>query len=765
LDRDELIRRLMATFRVELDEHSRVFNRELLALEREPHGPGALESIKLLFRSAHSLKGAAHAVGQSELEQHCHSLEELLAGLRDGRRALDPELFAELFAAVDRVSAAGHALAASSAAPAPPPAPAPETPLPARHSLPPASDASERPPPARSAEPEPSAESVRVPGRRLDALLAQSGELQIARLRLDVRREELHALQELVTRLRHEWRGSEWSTRRARARGEASESAAGKNGASKNGAGKNGASEPNGASGGNGGQVASARTARAIAFTRQSLARLDRELERFSSAFAEDMRVIDRAATPLREQIHQARLLPFVEACEGLPRMLRDLLRQQGKEAELVIEGAETELDRSLIDGARDALVHLVRNAVDHGLEPPDERRARGKPARGRIVLAATLRGETVAISVSDDGRGIDEQAVRGRAFELGIEAPDDARALLRLLFVPGFSTAREVTHVSGRGVGLDVVQARVEVMRGTVEVDRAPGGGARFTLTLPLTLSTVRAVFVRAGGEVLALPATSVQRMLRAGPEHLRSIEGREHLALAGNSAPVPLCALGGALALGTSSAPLSKVPLVLVEAGGRQAAFTVDELLGQHEVVARPLGRRLGRMRWVSAATLLPTGRIALLLQPSALIDAAYGERRAEPIALRFASGAKAVQKRLLLVDDSVTTRTLEKSILEAAGYAVLTASDGSAAWHLLQEHGADLVLSDVEMPSMDGFALAQAIRSSKRFRDLPVVLLTARGDEADRARGLEAGADAYLVKSAFDQRTLLETLRQLL
>ena len=725
MDRDELIRRLMATFRIELEEHGRVFNRELLALEREPRGPAALESITLLFRSAHSLKGAAHAVGQSELEAHCHALEELLSGLRDGRRVLDPELFAELFAAVDLVSAAGHALAVPGSSPSssPPPREASER---ARAESEPA-EGSERPARARSEPADAKGESVRVPGRRLDALLAQSGELQVARLRLDVRREELHGLQELVAKLRNEWRGSAWSTRRSN------------------------------------GHVAPARAARSIAFTRQTLARLDRELERFSTAFAEDARVIGRAATPLSEQIHQARLLPFVEACEGLPRMLRDLLRAQGKEAELAIEGADTELDRSLIDGARDALVHLVRNAVDHGLETPEEREARGKPARGRIVLAAVVRGDTVEISVSDDGRGIDPQAVRARAIELGSNPPADLRALLRLIFAPGFSTASVVTHVSGRGVGLDVVQSRVEAMRGQVEVSEAPGGGARFTLTLPLTLSSVRAVFVRAGGELLALPSSHVRRLLRVGPGDLRTIEGKEMLALGG--APLPVVALAGVLALSASEAPLRKVPVVLLEAGGRQAAFTVDELLGQQEVVARPLGRRLGRMRWVSAATLLPTGRVALLLQPSALLESAYGETRAEPLARRFAAGTPVAQKRLLLVDDSVTTRTLEKSILEAAGYSVLTASDGSAAWHLLQEQGADLVLSDVEMPSMDGFALAQAIRSSKRFRDLPVVLLTALESAEDRARGLDAGADAYLVKSAFDQKALLETLRQLL
>jgi two-component system chemotaxis sensor kinase CheA len=744
LDRHELIRRLMATFRAELEEHGRVFNRELLALERAPEGPGALESIKLLFRSAHSLKGAAHAVGERELETRCHALEELLAGLRDGKRALDSPLFAELFAAVDSVSAAGHALIVHGSSAPPPPAPELSPAAEDRAPL----DQPAAPQPAASAG-EPAAEMVRIPGRRLDALLAQTGELQVARLRLDARREELHAMQELIAKLRNEWRAH---TPAKRARRNAAAGTAVGNGAELTPA-------ANGA--GNG---ISARTERAIAFTRNTLVRLERELERFSGALTDDVRALGRVTAPLSEQIREARLLPFVEACEGLPRTIRDLTRAQHKDAELVIEGAETELDRSIIDGLRDPLVHLIRNAVDHGVELPERRIARGKPGRARIVVAAAVRGEVVEISVSDDGRGIDLQAVRERALALGVSEPGDRGALLRLIFAPGFSTASEVTHVSGRGVGLDVVQARVEAMRGQVEVGEAPGGGARFTLTLPLTLSSMRVVFLRAGGDVLALPAASVPRLLRVGPEQLRSIEGKETLALAG-AAPVPVVSLAAALGGGAVATPATRVSVALVESGGRRAAFIVDELLGQQEVVSKPLGRRLATMRWVAAATLLPTGRIALVLRPSALIEAAYGEQRGELLARRFAGDVKVAQKRLLLVDDSVTTRTLEKSILEAAGYAVLTASDGSAAWHLLQEHGADLVLSDVEMPSMDGFALAQAIRGSKRFRDLPIVLLTALDSEQDRARGLEAGADAYLVKSAFDQRALLETLRQLL
>ena len=776
MDRHELIRRLRATFRAELEEHGRVFNRELLALERAPQGAGAFESIKLLFRSAHSLKGAAHAVGEGELEARCHALEELLAGLRDGKRALDGAMFAELFASVDAVSAAGHALASRESS-APPPADESAPPVVAT-----AGDAA-KPPASANPGPDATLEMVRIPGRRLDALMAQTGELQVARLRLDARREELHGLQELVARLRNEWRIST-PARTPRARREANghgnghataESAAGAGAemsSQESGKAGNQSSEfrfpvsrfpVNSSAAASLGPGLSLRMQRAIVFTRHSLARLERDLERFGSALTDDVRALGRATAPLAEQIHQARLLPFIEACEGLPRMVRDLTRAQHKDAELVIEGADLELDRSIIDGLRDPLVHLLRNAIDHGVELPERRLARGKPGRARIAIRAVPIADGVEISVSDDGRGIDLHAVRERALELGAP-PGDTHALLRLIFVPGFSTASEVTHVSGRGVGLDVVQARVEALRGAVFAGEAPGGGARFTMRLPLTLTSLRVLFVRAGGDVLALPASHVARMLRVGASELRTIEGREMLALP-DGAPLPVVSLAATLGASASEQAVTRVPLVLIESGGRRAAFIVDELLGQQEVVSKPLGARLGRMKWVSSATLLPTGRVALVLKPGDLVDSAYGEQRGAALARRFAGDVKLAQKRLLLVDDSVTTRTLEKSILEAAGYAVLTASDGSAAWHMLQEHGADLVLSDVEMPAMDGFALAEAIRASKRFRDLPIVLLTALESEQDRARGLEAGADAYLVKSAFDQRALLETLRQLL
>jgi two-component system chemotaxis sensor kinase CheA len=414
-----------------------------------------------------------------------------------------------------------------------------------------------------------------------------------------------------------------------------------------------------------------------------------------------------------------------------------------------------------------DPLRHLVRNAVDHGVEPPARRREAGKPPAGRVTIAAVLRGSQVEVVVADDGRGLDLDALRQQARKRRLpEGVSDAE-LARLVFLPGFSTVRLITDVSGRGVGLDVVKSRLESLHGTVDLSFAPGQGTRFTLAVPLTLTTLRVLLVGAAGQTFALASTNVQRLVRVEPGHLRFVEGREMLALGGP--PLPVASLAGTLGLTGTAPPHAngKAPAVVVKAGTLTAAFLVDELVNEQEVLIKNLGARVRRVRHLSGATILPSGQVALVLNAAALIRTALERAPAEGIAatLARAAPAGAAKKRILVVDDSVTTRTLEKSILEAAGYEVTAAADGAAAWQLLQERGADLVVSDVEMPRLDGFALTEAIRGSRRFRELPVVLVTGRESEQDQARGIEVGADAYLVKSAFDQTNLLQTIAQLL
>lgn len=805
----------MATFLEELQEHIRVFNRELLALEQQPEGDHVADSVKVLFRSAHSLKGAARSVQASRLEALCHRLEEMLAAIRDGRRALDREAFALLFAAVDEFADAGRELSSphdKRAASRPPAAPAaaadkaraqpiaapsaeaprvaPRAPAvsaaqaavapepsaratraddpadadpatavgavrePARAVVttlaaagPAPSTAAGRDPASRPARPARTVASskpieergaVRVPRRRLDALLSQSGELLVARSRFDARHAEVKALQETLATWRADWRLADqayvrWS-RRERGQGAHAE--------------------------------LPPRVDRLLRAGNAQLTLLARELERLNLALAEDRRTLERAAGPLHDQIHKARLLPFAEACEPLFRAVRDLCADLGKEADLALQTGEIELDRSIIDGLRDPLLHLVRNALAHGIESPEQRTAADKPRRGTIEVQATVRGDAVEVCVGDDGRGLDLAAIRARALQHGRGAVQSEAELAGLIFEPGFSTQASVSALSGRGVGLDVVRSSVESMRGTVQVGFEPGKGTRFTLQLPLTLTTLRVLLVRAGGETFALPSSGVRAMTRAGAQNLGAVAGRDTLLL--GEAPVPVASLAQTLGLGETTPPLrasDKLPLVVLAADQQQVAIAVDELIAEQDIVLKAFGPRIGRPRHFAGASVLASGQIALVLKPLEVARSALGRAPSRQWSEGLTQRAANTQKRLLLVDDSITTRTLEKSILESAGHLVTTAADGLIAWQILQEQGADLVVSDVEMPNMDGLTLTQTIRSSKRFKDLPVILLTALHSEQDRARGLELGADAYLLKTSFDQKQLLETIRQLL
>jgi two-component system chemotaxis sensor kinase CheA len=318
---------------------------------------------------------------------------------------------------------------------------------------------------------------------------------------------------------------------------------------------------------------------------------------------------------------------------------------------------------------------------------------------------------------------------------------------------------------VSGRGVGLDVVKTSVESVHGTVSVASTPGQGTRFTLTVPLTLTTLRGLLVEAGGQVFAFAGTNVKAVLRVGLNDIHPVEGREMVRHDGRL--VPLASLVELLGLpGSESAGApGLLPVVIAAAGERQAAFAVDALLEEQEITVKSLGPRLAHIPHVAGASTLPSGRIALILNAGDLVRHALGQSPGRQLADALTTPAQETRRRLLLVEDSVTTRALERSILEAAGFEVLVAADGEDAWQILQAQGADLVVTDVEMPRMDGFALTEAIRGSNRFRDLPVILVTALESDRDKARGIEVGADAYLLKSGFNQQRLLETIAQLL
>ena len=755
IDREALAQRLMATFVAELDEHVRALDRDALALEKAA-GAERDELTKSLFRTVHSLKGAARSVGLDVVAGACHALEELLASARDRQLELGGDDVQLLFALADALRDAGDRLRDRSGLDGSPIAdllarlddrsrsrargePFQPVAVPKPRGAPPA--AVVLPPPVAAAEPDPprrrSTESisprgavpgaaardgtVRIAAEKLDRLMTYSGEMLIARGRIGARRGDASELRAAVATLRDDAQRLDRLVRRQAPRA----------------------------------------VAAALERLRDGMRSVDRGIDRLSFNLRADHHLLEQTAANLDDELRRSRMLPFSEVAEGLGRAARDAARAMNKEVEFVATGTTVELDRSVLSQLGDPLLHLVRNAVDHGIEAPAVREQAGKPRAGRVTVRVETRGAGVEVTVEDDGGGIDLEAVREQARRRGIAVPRDEHAIARLVFAPGLSTAGLVTELSGRGVGLDVVRHQVERLHGSIDVVSTPRRGARFVLLLPLTLTTLRALLARVAGRTYALPSVNLVRLARIKLDALGWIEGRP--VLLGMGRPIPVAELADVLGIRrTERTAADKVSLAVVEVGDRRLALIVDELVAEQEVVAKGMGPRLRRVRHFTGATVLPTGEIALIVSMPELLATGIGTRSGLAI---VAAGSKTAARRLLVADDSVTTRTLEKTVLEAAGYEVITASDGAEAWHLLQERGADLVISDVEMPRMDGLALTEAVRGSRRFRDLPVILLTALDNERDRARGLEVGADAYLVKSAFDQTVLLRTVEQLL
>ncbi len=732
MTKPSLSARLLEAFLADLEEQLGALNRALLSLELDARNADALKSV---FRVMHTLKGAAHATNQPLVERACHHLEAMLASARDGGAALGPAQFALMFSAadalsdtakrlsegrpVDEASPMGRLLASIEGSPG---------------------DSSETPPSTASsvepvAEPNPAADSqpsggqpapaastesaVRVTAEKLDALLSQVGQLLATRTRIAEHAAATGALDDAVARahagvrrllVEHVNDLSRDAEREVRELE----------------------------------QTLSGAVTRSTAVVTHAL---------------EDGRALAEVAETLADSVRRARMLPFGSACESLPRLVRDVSTSTGKAARLTIAGSDVEADRPVLDALKDSLLHLVRNAIDHGVEDRAERASRGKPDVATIAIRAALHGERLTVTLSDDGAGLEIDAIRQKLAERGLPVPEADADVARMLFHAGFTTRDVATTISGRGVGLDAVEAAMSRVRGTVAVNWVAGEGTTFTLQCPLTLAAIRAVLVRSGDQVLAIPTSNVEQLVRIRRTDVRKAEGRE-VILTG-AEPIPLVSL--AVILGPPFVPgaMSDIfPALIVGAGDKRVAFLVDAVETEQELVVRPIARGRSALPHVSGGALQGSGELVLVLNPVSLVQRALGGR--------FGAMAAPVQdkrRRILVADDSMTTRALEQSVLEAAGFEVSTAVDGADAWRQLQESGTDLLVSDIEMPNMDGLTLTRTVRTSERFANLPVVLVTSLDSPEARERGLAAGADAYVGKASSGQAGLLATVRELL
>lgn len=740
-------------FRDESSENIRILTEGLLALESDSlDAVGWREQIDTIFRAVHTLKGSARLLGFEQVGRLAHTCEHILGAVREGRRTLDRALADDLLRGADALLELINAdvegrpptvdvetltltlgRGGRSETTGGPDALAEDVPTAHERS------AGAAPSDLAAANAGSQAKKLRLAARqtirvrvdRLDRLLNLAGELAVGR---QAQSAQLQALDEIYALLEQQQRALVALVRHL---GQLRFSSFQRETLERH-------------------MNAALNTGnRAVKLIRTHVERVDQQASH-NSQLIED----------LEQEVLAARLLPISTALTNLPRAVRELARETDKEIELTLEGESTELDRKIIEALNDPLLHIIRNSVDHGIETPAEREALGKPRQGSIHISAESLGSLVHITIRDDGRGIDARVLREAAVRKNLLSADVATQLtdqeaLELIFMPGFSTAQMITDISGRGVGMDVVRTNVVDLGGQVQVESQPGRGTTITLALPLTLVTTRVLLVAVGEHTFAFPASSCHGSTWVYPDRLKKIEGRVMLAHEGRFAS--LLRLADLLELPTA-VPFpgrGRMPAVMIGGGQRLLGLVVDRLIDEREVVVKPLGPLMEKQRRYSGAIQLGDGRLILLLNPGTLLQAARGMALAAPSDQRH----EARLSRLLVADDSFTTRELIRTILQSAGYSVTTAVDGFDALDKLSSGAYDLVVSDVEMPRIDGFQLTRSIRNEPRLAELPVIIVTSLASEDHRRRGLEAGAQAYIVKSQFNQQSLLDTVQQLL
>ena len=489
----------------------------------------------------------------------------------------------------------------------------------------------------------------------------------------------------------------------------------------------------------------------------------------FSKSLTDDTSRASVVINDLQEQGMRLRMLPVSTVFSTFPRAMRDLARSFNKDVDLFIEGGDTELDKKVLEEINDPLIHIMRNAVDHGIESAEVRRALGKPETGTIQMSARQEGDHIVIEIADDGAGIDPDKVRASAVRKGYisQAESDAmsdREATYLIFEKGFSTSAIITEISGRGVGMDVVREFiVEKLKGSLDVYSTMGEGSRFRLTIPLTLAIIRALMLRVGGQVYALPTASIDETLRADPSSVIKVEGREVIRRQRRTRG--MVRLADILGVPGDDQAKTKIPIANVGFSGHRMGFIVDALVGEQQIVIKTLGNHLHKVNNIAGVTILGAGEVVPILNVPDLM------KNARQRAGRRTTGGEKAETvegpgKVLICEDSFTTRELERSIFEAAGYEVEVAMDGEEGLEKLRQGLAvDAVVTDVQMPRMTGFELTAAIKADKKLKEIPVIIVTSLEREEEKAQGIAAGADAYITKSVFNQDTLLDTVERLI
>jgi two-component system sensor histidine kinase and response regulator WspE len=744
---------LLELFSLEADAQTQVLSAGLLALERNPTQADQLEAC---MRAAHSLKGAARIVGVDAGVSVAHVMEDCLVSAQESRLYLQPEHIDALLQGTDllmRIATPGNDLGPAdieayvalmerlldpahpspSVAPPTVPEPAPE---PVLEELPPEPEPA---PPVTSDPPrqgkrmtEGGERVLRVTAERLNSLLDLSSKSLVETQRIKPYLVSLQRLKRIQSQSVRALDTLDGQLKTQHLNLEAQEA------------------------------LADAR--RLLSEAQALLAEKTAELDEFGWQAGQRAQVLYDTALACR-------MRPFADVLAGQVRMVRDLGRSLGKQVRLEIEGEKTQVDRDVLEKLEAPLTHLLRNAVDHGIEMPEQRVLAGKPAEGLIRLRASHQAGLLVLELSDDGNGVDLERLRGTIVERKLSPLETAlrlseEELLTFLFLPGFSLRDKVTEVSGRGVGLDAVQHMVRQLRGAVVLEQKAGQGSRFHLEVPLTLSVVRSLVVEVGEEAYAFPLAHIERMCDLAPEDIVQLEGRQHFWHEGRH--VGLVAASQLLQRPAGQNPSETLKVVVIRERDAVYGIAVERFIGERTLVVLPLDDRLGKVQDISAGALLDDGSVVLIVDVEDMlrsVDKLLNTGRLERIARRSQQTAEAPRKRVLVVDDSLTVRELQRKLLLNRGYEVAVAVDGMDGWNALRSEDFDLLITDIDMPRMDGIELVTLLRRDSRLQSLPVMVVSYKDREEDRRRGLDAGADYYLAKASFHDDALLDAVMELI
>lgn len=733
----DIQQKLLATFQIEHRDHVEQIRSLVATMEKTGAQPGGAE-LEEAFRRAHSLKGAARAVDLRPIEGLAHRLETLFSRLRQGQCALDGNTTGVVQQVLDASEDCIAALAENRPAET---VPAALRAIDKALGVEPQQVPDEPPEAAASMPGFQPLDTVRIASKNLDELFRTAGNLVREVQRKNQVTEALNDLARTIALVEKEGK-------RMRHFAAAALTHAG----------------------------AGRENSRVISL----LDSMERQMHAVSRQARATVRLHRRSSwnmsqlgDQLQRDVGQARMVPADSLFEGYRQMVRGLARDEGKEIEFRAPSNGVRADRRVLEALKDPIMHLLRNAVSHGIEPVAERTANGKKPAGVVALRVDMQGQRLTVTIQDDGRGVDLARVAEIAVRDGILSAEDAarsstQELTRILFRPGFSTSAAVTSLSGRGMGLSVVYETIRRLQGDLDLHPAASGGTTISMSVPLSIATHRIVVVKSGNRVFAIPMLGIERLKRVRPSGIESVEGKPVILL--DNHPVPLASIDGLLGLEPSSnrAGTDWLQVVILRSGSQRVALAVDAVVREADALIQDLGPAAGCDGKVASAVVLDDGEVAFVVSPMDLIQSALQPRiQLQP--LSFTSPPEPVAEPLapaiLVVDDSMTTRTLEKSILEAHGYRVRIAVDGIEALARLRQETADLVIADIEMPRLNGFGLIEAMKQDPGLRNIPVIIVSSVERREDQERGLALGADAYIVKRKFDQEELLGAIRQIL